>query len=368
MSLLFEPLTLRQLTLPNRIVVSPMCQYSARDGLANDWHLVHLGSRAVGGAGLVIVEATAVAAEGRISAQDLGLWCDEQIEPLRRITAFIEAQGSLAGVQLAHAGRKASVWQPWLGRPGSVPPAEGGWVPVGPSAIPFDPRHTVPRVLDEAGVGEIVQGFVRAAERALTAGFKVAEVHAAHGYLLHQFLSPLSNQRRDQYGGSFDNRIRLLLEVTEAVRAVWPETLPLFVRLSATDWVEEGWNPEETVELARRLKALGVDLIDVSSGGTAAAAEIPVGPGYQTRFAEQVRREAGIATGAVGMITEAAQAEHILRTGQADLILLARELLRDPYWPLHAADFLGDKTVPWPAQYVRATHRDTPFREPGELD
>jgi 2,4-dienoyl-CoA reductase-like NADH-dependent reductase (Old Yellow Enzyme family) len=363
MSLLFQPLTLRQLTLPNRIVVSPMCQYSAAvDGLANDWHLVHLGSRAVGGAGLVIFEATAVRPEGRISARDLGLWNDEQIEPLRRITAFIESQGSVAGIQLAHAGRKAGTWWPWSGQHGSVPVAEGGWTPVGPSAIAFDPKHVAPTALDEAGIADVIQAFVQGAERALAAGFKVVEVHAAHGYLLHQFLSPLSNRRQDQYGGSFENRIRLLLEVTQAVRQVWPEELPVFVRLSATDWVEDGWNPDETVELACRLKTLGVDLIDVSSGGTSANAEIPIGPGYQTQFAERVRREAGIATGAVGMITEAAQAEHVLRTGQADLILLARELLRDPYWPLHAADYLRDKSVPWPGQYVRAANRDTPIR------
>lgn len=368
MTRLFQPYTLRQLTLPNRIAVSPMCQYSAKDGLANDWHLVHLGSRAVGGAGLVLIEATAVAPEGRISPLDLGLWCDEQIEPLLRITRFIDAQGSVPGIQLAHAGRKASTWQPWLGKSGSLSIAEGGWIPLGPSAIPFSPRHTVPTELDEAGIAQVVQCFVQAAERALAAGFKVAEVHAAHGYLLHQFLSPLSNQRRDQYGGSFDNRIRLLLEVTRAVREVWPEQLPLFVRLSATDWVEDGWNPDETVELARRLKSLGVDLVDVSSGGTSPNAEIPVGPGYQTRFAERVRQEAGVATGTVGMITEAAQAEHILRTGQADLILLARELLRDPYWPLHAADFLEDRTVPWPAQYLRATHPGTPARQVPDSD
>jgi len=363
MTQLFQPLTLRQLTLPNRIAVSPMCQYSAKGGLANDWHLVHLGSRAVGGAGLVIIEATAVTAEGRISPEDLGIWSDEHVEPLRRITRFIEAQGSVAGIQLAHAGRKASTWQPWLGRHGSVPIAAGGWTPIGPSTIAFDPEHAVPTALDEAGIGEVIQAFVRAAERALAAGFKIAEVHAAHGYLLHQFLSPLSNQRQDGYGGCFDNRIRLLLEVTEAVRAVWPQELPLFVRLSATDWVQDGWNPEETVELARRLKTLGVDLIDVSSGGTAANAEIPVGPGYQTQFAEQVRRGADIATGTVGMITEAVQAEHVLRTGQADLILLARELLRDPYWPLHAAEDLRESSVPWPAQYLRAAHRNTPIRK-----
>ena len=363
MSLLLEPYTLRQLTLLNRIAVSPMCQYSSVDGLANDWHLVHLGSRAVGGAGLVFTEAVAVTPDGRITAQDLGLWNDEQIEPLQRITRFIRAQGAVAGIQLAHAGRKASTYRPWLGKQGSVKVEEGGWVPVGPSPIAFDPRHTAPTQLDEAQINDLIQAFVDAARRALVAGFSVVEIHAAHGYLLHQFLSPLSNQRRDQYGGSFENRIRLVLQVTKAVRDIWPEELPLFVRVSATDWVEDGWNPDETVELALRLKALGVDLVDVSSGGTAANAEIPVGPGYQTRFAERVRKEAGIATGTVGMITEPAQAEHILRTGQADLILLARELLRDPYWPLHADDDLGGQKAIWPAQYQRATHRDQPIHE-----
>ena len=363
MSLLLEPYTLRQLTFLNRIAVSPMCQYSSVDGLANDWHLVHLGSRAVGGAGLIFTEATAVTADGRITAQDLGLWNDQQIEPLQRITRFIRAQGAVAGIQLAHAGRKASTWRPWLGKQGSVRVEEGGWVPVGPSPIAFDPRHTVPTQLDERQIQDVIQAFADAAKRALEAGFSVVEVHAAHGYLLHQFLSPLSNQRRDQYGGSFENRIRLVLQVTEAVREVWPQELPLFVRVSATDWVEDGWNPDETVELARRLKALGVDLIDVSSGGTSANAEIPVGPGYQTRFAESIRKASGIATGTVGMITEPAQAEHILRTGQADLILLARELLRDPYWPLHADDDLGGKQATWPAQYQRATHRDQPIHE-----
>lgn len=367
MSLLFEPLSLRQITLPNRIAVSPMCQYSAQEGLANDWHLVHLGSRAVRGAGLVIVEATAVLPEGRITADDLGIWSDAHVEPLHRITRFIESQGAVAGVQLAHAGRKASTWRPWLGKHGSVPIGDGGWIPVAPSAIPFDPQHTTPEALSEAQIEALVQAFVRAAERSLAAGFKVAEVHAAHGYLLHQFLSPLSNQRRDQYGGCFENRIRLLLQVTAAVRKAWPQELPLFVRLSATDWVEDGWNPDETVELARRLKDLGVDLIDVSSGGTAANAEIPVGPGYQTEFAERVKKEAGIASGTVGMITEPVQAEHILRTGQADLILLARELLRDPYWPLHAADELRNEQMPWPPQYLRAAHRSTPPRKSLEM-
>ncbi len=368
MSQLFQPLTLRQLTLSNRIAVSPMCQYSARDGLANDWHLVHLGSRAVGGAGLVIMEAAAVLPEGRITPEDLGLWSDAQIAPLQRITRFIEAQGSVAAIQLAHAGRKASTWRPWLGRHGTLPVAEGGWQPVGPSAIAFDRSYLPPAELDEAGITWVIEAFVQAAQRASRAGFRIAEIHAAHGYLLHQFLSPVSNRRQDAYGGSFENRIRLLLQVTEAVRQVWPESLPLFVRLSATDWVAEGWNEEETVSLSRQLKALGVDLIDVSSGGTSASAEIPVGPGYQTLFAARVRQEAGIATGTVGMITDAIQAEHILRTGQADLVLLARELLRHPYWPLQAAETLGEKGVPWPAQYVRAAHRDTLFREAPQPD
>lgn len=367
MSKLFEPFTLRQLTLPNRVVVSPMCQYSSEDGFANDWHLVHLGSRAVGGAGLVISEAVAVTPEGRITPKDLGLWKDEQIEPLRRITQFIQSQGAVPGIQIAHAGRKASTWRPWEGKHGSVPIAEGGWVPVAPSAIAFDPQHTRPTELDAEDIAGLTKAFVATAERALAAGFKVAEIHAAHGYLLHQFLSPISNQRSDQYGGSFDNRIRFLLEVTQAIRAVWPDELPVFVRLSATDWVEDGWNVDETVELAKRLKPLGVDLIDVSSGGTAANAEIPVGPGYQTQFAERVRKEAEIASGAVGMITDAAQAEHIIRTGQADVVLLARELLRDPHWPLQAAEALRDK-VSWPAQYVRAAHRDTPLRKPLSFD
>ncbi|POF92294.1 MULTISPECIES: NADH:flavin oxidoreductase/NADH oxidase [Pseudomonas] len=363
MSLLLEPYTLRQLTLPNRIAVSPMCQYSAVDGLANDWHLVHLGSRAVGGAGLVITEAVAVTADGRITAEDLGLWDDAQIAPLQRITRFITAQGAVAGIQLAHAGRKASTYRPWLGKPGSVKLEEGGWQPVGPSRIAFDPQHTPPRELSQDEIQDVIAAFVASTERALKAGFKVVEIHAAHGYLLHQFLSPLSNQRRDEYGGSFENRIRLTLEVVDAVRKAWPAELPLFVRVSATDWVEDGWNPDETVELARRLRSLGVDLIDVSSGGTSVNAEIPTGPGYQTRFAERVRKESEMATGTVGMITEPAQAEHILRTGQADIIFLARELLRDPYWPLHADDDLGGNKATWPAQYQRATSRANPIHE-----
>ena len=365
MSLLLEPYTLRQLTLPNRIAVSPMCQYSSVDGLANDWHLVHLGSRAVGGAGLVFSDTVAVTADGRITAEDLGLWNDAQIPPLQRITRFITAQGAVPGIQLAHAGRKASTHRPWLGKHGSVKPEDDGWQPVGPSPIAFDPEHTAPRELSRDEIQGVVDAFVAATQRALEAGFKVVEVHAAHGYLLHQFLSPLSNQRQDDYGSCFENRIRLTLQVVEAVRKVWPAELPLFVRVSATDWVEDGWNPDETVELARRLRVLGVDLIDVSSGGTSSHAEIPTGPGYQTRFAERVRKESEMATGTVGMITEPAQAEHILRTGQADIIFLGRERVGDPYWPLDAGDGLGGNKATWAAQYQRATRRAKPSHESG---
>jgi len=362
LSRLFEPLTLRGLTLPNRIVVSPMCQYSAQDGLASDWHLVHLGGFAVGGAGLVLSEAVAVRPEGRITAQDLGLWSDAQIEPLRRITRFIGAQGAVPGIQLAHAGRKANTRPPWAGVPGTLPLAEGGWTPVAPSPVPFDPQDPPPAALAAEQLAGVVAAFAAAARRALAAGFQVAELHAAHGYLLHQFLSPLSNRREDRYGGDFDNRIRLLLEAAAAVRAVWPEQLPLFVRVSATDWVDGGWTVDETVELARRLRALGVDLLDVSSGGMVPQARMPLGPGYQTPFAERVRREAGLPSSAVGLITQAAQAEHILHTGQADLVMLGRELLRDPRWPLQAAAQLGETRVPWPPQYVRAAAPGTPIR------
>ncbi|GLS05528.1 oxidoreductase [Chitiniphilus shinanonensis] len=349
---LFEPLTLRGLTLPNRIAVSPMCEYSAEDGFANDWHLVHLGSRAVGGAGLVLFEATAVSPEGRISPQDLGLWRDEQIEPLARIVRFIDDQGSVAGIQLAHAGRKASTWAPGAGD-GAVPPDQGGWDVVAPSPLPFAGHYPHPHELDRDGIAAVIDDFAAAARRALRAGFRVVEVHAAHGYLLHQFLSPLSNQRGDEYGGSFENRTRLVREVVAAVREVWPEQLPLLVRLSATDWVDGGWSAQDTVKLSQTLKALGADLIDVSSGGMVPDARIPVGPGYQTPFAARVRQESGVAVGAVGLITAPAQADHIIRTGQADLVLLARELLRDPYWPLHAAEALRQST-PWPRQYLRA--------------
>lgn len=352
MAHLFSPLTLRGVTFPNRIAIPPMCTYSAEDGVANDWHLVHFGSRAAGGAGLIIVEATAVSAIGRISPRDLGLWCDEQIEPVARVTRFIHQQGSVAGVQLAHAGRKAGVWMPGAGN-GTIPVEQGGWQSVGPSALAFGEGYAVPAALDETGIQQVISDFAMAAKRALAAGYRVAEVHAAHGYLLHQFLSPLANQRTDEYGGSFENRTRLPREVVAAVRAVWPERLPLFVRLSATDWAEGGWNIEETVALARILRDEGADLIDVSSGGMVPVANMPVGPGYQTEFAEQVRSQAGVATSAVGLITAPAQADHIIRTRQADLVLIGRDALRDPYWPLHAAQTLGHATS-WPFQYLRA--------------
>ena len=359
MSHLFEPLTMRGVTLPNRIAVSPMCQYSSINGFADEWHLVHLGSRAAGGAGLVFTEAAAVTAEGRISPQDLGIWSDDHVEQLSRITRFIEQRGSVPGIQLAHAGRKASTAPPWENREGTIGQAEGGWQVVAPSTIPFDTGYAEPAELTADGIRDIVAAFVAAARRAHQAGFRVVEVHAAHGYLLHQFLSPLSNRRTDSYGGSFENRTRLAREVVAAVRGVWPDELPLLLRVSATDWLDGGWNPEQTVELVRQLGPLGVDLIDCSSGGTSLQARIPLGPGYQTAFAERIRRETGSRTGAVGMITSPAQADHAIRTGQADLVLLARELLRDPYWPLRAARELGH-LVPWPAQYQRAAPPNTP--------
>jgi 2,4-dienoyl-CoA reductase-like NADH-dependent reductase (Old Yellow Enzyme family) len=349
---LFTPLRLRGLELRNRIVVSPMCQYSSADGLANDWHLVHLGSRAVGRAGLVIAEATAVLPEGRISPQDLGLWSDAHVEGLARCTRFIAEQGSASGVQLAHAGRKASTAPPWEGGV-VVPPTLGGWQTVAPSAVPFRDGDPVPTALDADGIREVVRAFAAAAGRARAAGFNVVELHAAHGYLLHQFLSPLSNRRDDAYGGPFENRVRLTLEVTDAVRAVWPGDRPLFVRVSATDWADGGWDVEQSVALAVLLRERGVDLVDCSSGGLAPRVRIPVAPGYQVAFAERVRREGGIATGAVGLVTDAEHANAIVRDGQADLILLARQLLRDPYWPLRAARQLG-AGIEWPKQYLRA--------------
>jgi 2,4-dienoyl-CoA reductase-like NADH-dependent reductase (Old Yellow Enzyme family) len=350
---------MRGVTFRNRIVMSPMCQYSAEEGMANDWHLVHLGSRAVGGAALIFVEATAVTRDGRISPFDMGLWKDEHIEPLARIARFFHGQGAVAGIQLSHAGRKASTDQPWKGgRP--IPPEQGGWTVVAPSPSPFYEDGPVPVALDEAGIEEIIDAFAAAARRALAAGFQVIEIHAAHGYLLHEFLSPLSNHRSDRYGGSLENRTRLLLRVTERLRGLMPAELPLFVRISATDWADAGpvtgqnaWDIEQSVELSKRLRELGVDLIDVSSGGTLAKAAIPVGKGYQVPFAQRIRREAGIATGAVGMITEPQHADEIIRNGDADLVFLARELLREPYWAQKAQRALGEVPAV-PVQYGRA--------------
>lgn len=352
MSKLFSRFKLRGLEFKNRIFVSPMCQYSAQDGMADTWHLVHLGSRAVGGAGLVMVEAAAVAPEGRISPYDLGLWSEHHTEALAPIARFIREQGAAPAIQLAHAGRKASTDAPWLSR-SSLGPENGGWQVVAPSAVPFAPGSPLPRELDVAELDGIVAAFAAAARRCLAAGFEVAEIHMAHGYLLHQFLSPLSNRRNDVYGGSLENRARLPLRVARAVREVWPQDLPLFVRISATDWVEGGWDLAQSLQLCRWLKEAGVDLIDCSSGGLTPDARIPAGPGFQTPFAAAIRQEAGIAVGAVGLITAPEQAEQIVATGLADAVFLARELLRDPYWPLHAARKLGVE-VPWPLQYERA--------------
>ncbi len=366
MTHLFDPLAIRDITFANRVFVSPMCEYSSTDGFANDWHFVHLGSRAVGGAGLVLTEATAVLPEGRISPQDLGIWTDEHIEPLARIVRFIHEQGSVAGMQLAHAGRKGSTYAPGAGH-GTVPESKGGWNNVvAPSALPFSDDYPMPQALSIDGIQNVVSAFAAAARRACEAGFRVIEVHAAHGYLIHEFLSPLSNQRTDAYGGSFENRTRILREVVAAVRDSWPEGAPLLVRISATDWIDGGWDIEQSVELARQLKELGADLIDCSSGGNVAHAKIPVGPGYQTQFAERIRREADILTGAVGMITSPVQAEHILATGQADTVIIAREFLRDPYWPLRAASELGQH-ISWPVQYLRAAPDGSQARVPVDL-
>jgi len=338
--------------LRNRIAVSPMCQYSLPDGVPGDWHLAHLGSRAVGGASLVITEAAAVSAEGRISPADAGLWNDAQAQAWSRITAFIRAQGAAAGTQLAHAGRKASTAEPWNGG-AAVAVGDGGWIPLAPSALAFNAEYPFPEALDEAGIAKVIADFRAAAVRSLEAGFELIELHAAHGYLLHQFLSPLSNLRTDRWGGSFDNRVRLVREVVAAVREVWPEQLPVWLRISATDWAEGGWDIEQSIELSRGVRELGVDLIDVSSGGLVPGVKIPVGPGYQVDFAARIRKEAGIATGAVGMITEPQQAEDIIVNGQADMVLLAREELRDPYWPRRAAKALGVE-IEVPLQYQRA--------------
>ena len=352
MSKLFEPFVQRGVTLRNRIAVSPMCQYSATDGVPDHWHLVHLGSRAVGGAGAVICEASAVSAAGRISPGDTGIWNDRQAEAWAPIAVFITAQGAVAGMQLAHAGRKASTDAPWRGGK-ALAPAQGGWTPVAPSARAFSAASPQPLALEAEAIAGVIADFAAAAARSRDAGFQLLEVHAAHGYLLHEFLSPLANARDDRYGGSFDNRIRLLCEVLGAIRRVWPERLPLWLRISATDWVEGGWDIEQSIELARVVASLGVDLIDVSSGGLVPDVQVPIGPGYQVAFAARVRREAAIATGAVGMITEPEQAERIIAGGEADIVLLAREMLRDPYFPLHAARRLG-ASIEAPDQYRRA--------------
>jgi 2,4-dienoyl-CoA reductase-like NADH-dependent reductase (Old Yellow Enzyme family) len=350
--MLFDPLEIRSIQFKNRIAISPMCQYSSVDGFANDWHLVHLGSRATGGAALVMQEATSVSLRGRITPDDMGLWKDEHIDPLQRMTQFIKKQGSVPGIQLAHAGRKASIAAPWRGG-GILEIPAGGWIAQAPSAIPFRQSDPVPEPMSKDDISQLRNDFKSAAVRALSAGFEVLEIHSAHGYLIHSFLSPLSNQRRDEYGGSFENRIRLLREIVGDIRSIWPEKFPLFVRISVTDYVEKGWDLASSVRLAAILKTMGVDLIDSSSGGLLPNIRIPLGPGYQTPFAEAIRKETGILTGAVGLITNAAQGDDIIRTGKADLILIARESLRNPNFPLTAAKDLG-KEITWPVQYERA--------------
>jgi 2,4-dienoyl-CoA reductase-like NADH-dependent reductase (Old Yellow Enzyme family) len=351
---LFDPLVIRDFAFANRAFVSPMCQYSSKEGYANDWHLVHLGSRAIGGAGLVFSEATAVVPEGRISPQDLGIWSDDHIEMLSRIVNFVHEQGSIAGMQLAHAGRKASTRRPWEAQ-GIVPKSEGGWEKVvAPTELAFTDTYPMPQALTGDGIQEVIDAFAAGARRACQAGFRVLEIHAAHGYLIHEFLSPLSNQREDEYGGSFENRTRLCREVATAVRSVWPKELPLFLRMSATDWVNDGWDIQQSIELARQLKQIGIDFIDCSSGGNVPHANIAIGAGYQTGFAERIRCEAEIMTGAVGMITSPVQADHIIRSGQADAVLIAREFLRDPYWALRAGRELK-QPIAWPVQYLRAS-------------
>jgi 2,4-dienoyl-CoA reductase-like NADH-dependent reductase (Old Yellow Enzyme family) len=352
---LFTSFDLRSVEFANRIGVTPMCQYSAEDGFANDWHLVHLGSFAKGGAGMVILEASAVTPEGRISPGDLGIWKDEHIDGLARIVRFIHGQGARVGIQLAHAGRKASMSIPFGGER-LLTPEEGGWQTIAPSAVAFSENTSLPHALDQAGIDSVVTAFRQAARRALEAGFDFVEIHAAHGYLLHQFLSPLANQRTDAYGGSFENRTRLTMEVASAVRKEWPGHLPLFVRISATDWAEGGWTPDESVELARHFRSVGVDLVDVSTGGLVTWAQIPAGPGFQVQFAARIRREAGIPTAAVGLITDPQQANAIVAAGEADIVLMGRELLRNPFWTLHAAATLGEKAS-WPVQYLRAAPR-----------
>jgi 2,4-dienoyl-CoA reductase-like NADH-dependent reductase (Old Yellow Enzyme family) len=353
---LFTPITIRGVTFRNRVAMSPMCMYSAKDGYANDFHLVHLGSRAVGGVGLVVVEATAVTADGRITPNDVGIWTDDHMEPLARIARFLEAQGAAPGIQLAHAGRKASCAVPWQGGASLKTTAEGGWPIVGPSPLPFSEGDPLPRELDERGIGSYIEAWGAAGRRALAAGFKVIEIHAAHGYLLHQFLSPLSNRRTDHYGGSLENRMRFLLRVAEKLRTIIPEHLPLFVRISGTDWVDGGWDIEQSVVLCKQLQERGVDLIDVSSGGTVPDAKIPVARGYQVPFSHRIREEVGIRTGAVGMISDPQYADGIITSGQANIVFLARELLREPYWAIKAQHALEEQPA-WPVQYGYAVKR-----------
>jgi 2,4-dienoyl-CoA reductase-like NADH-dependent reductase (Old Yellow Enzyme family) len=352
MSALFSPIRLREITVKNRIFVSPMCQYSCEEGIPNTWHLVHLGSRAVGGAGLVMCEASGVKPQGRISPHDAGIWSEAHAQAWAPITAFIKAQGAVPAMQLAHAGRKASTHSPWRGS-GAVDADHGGWQVVGPSAVPFSREYPQPRAMSNADIDRCVEDFRRAAQHSLQARFEIVEIHMAHGYLLHEFLSPLSNQRNDEYGGSLENRMRFPLRVAEAVRKAWPEHLPVFVRISASDWKDGGWDIRQSIEFCRRLKALGIDLIDCSSGGNVADAKIALVPGYQVPFATAIKNEVGIATSAVGLITDAVQAEQIVATGLADSVSLARAMLRDPYWPRHAALALGVDPQ-WPDQYKRA--------------
>jgi 2,4-dienoyl-CoA reductase-like NADH-dependent reductase (Old Yellow Enzyme family) len=352
MSALFSTLKIREIEFKNRIFVSPMCQYSSCEGIPNDWHLVHLGSRAVGGSGLVVAEASAVSPEGRITPDDNGIWNDKQVEGFKKITDFIKGQNCVPGIQLAHAGRKASTYTPWKGN-GMIPIENGGWQTIAPSAIPFEKNYPNPKELSKEEIEKVIDQFRGAAERSIRAGFNVIEIHMAHGYLIHEFLSPVSNHRNDEYGGSLENRCRFAIEVAKAVREVTPSSFPLFVRISATDWIEGGWNLEESIHLVKQLKEIGVDLIDCSSGGNISNAKIPAGPGYQIPFSERIKKEVNILTAGVGFITSPVQAEQIIATGQADAVFLARELLRDPYWSLHAAKQLN-KDVEWSLQYSRA--------------
>ena len=353
---LLSPLTIRGITFRNRIAMSPMCMYSSEDGFANDFHLVHLGSRAMGGVGLVVVEATAVTAEGRISPADMGIWKDEHIEPLARIARFVETQGAIPGIQLAHAGRKASCDKPWTGGRSLKTAPEGGWPVIGPSPLPFDMGDPVPAAMSEADIGHCIDAWETATKRALAAGFKLIELHAAHGYLMHEFLSPISNQRTDEYGGSLENRMRLLLRLAGRLRGIIPHDLPFFVRISATDWTHGGWDIEQSIVLCRELKVLGVDLIDVSSGGATPDAKIPVSKGYQIPFARRIREEAKIRTGGLGLITDAQYADEIITSGQADLVFIGRELLREPYWAIKAQHSMGEEPA-WPIQYGYAVKR-----------